>query len=146
MSLLREDIYRGMRLIRIRGFFESTEFGVFEEGEVYSLHDDGEGFVFNPEGDDPFCGYSFDELHKFQRVEEEGSMERIKMRDRIDRDFAYHSVGADQQGRMAELRERFTSLAHTVNGFVPAGREQEVAITRLEEALFFCNAGIAREE
>ena len=42
------------------------------------------------------------------------------------------------------IRDSIKKALETVNYVVPPGREQSVAITKLEEAMFWSNAGIAR--
>jgi hypothetical protein len=64
---------------------------------------------------------------------------------RIDNDFTYHRPPPDAQGHFVALREKAKELAHLINAVVPTGREQSTALTRLEEAIFHTNAGIARQ-
>lgn len=45
-----------------------------------------------------------------------------------------------------ELREKVYQLGLALNRLVPKGREQDVALTKLEELLFWGNAGIARNQ
>jgi hypothetical protein len=42
------------------------------------------------------------------------------------------------------VRAACLHLAKTVERFVPAGREQSLALTQIEQAMFWANAGIAR--
>ena len=67
--------------------------------------------------------------------------------ERVRHDFTLHPpqnerVGAD----MDDFRERFKSLAMYVAAFAPAGREQSLALTHLEEGLFWAIAAIARNQ
>lgn len=67
-----------------------------------------------------------------------------KMMARVDNDFVYHSPKEGQQEIYASLRAKAKELAYMIVDVVPAGREQSSALTRLEEAVFHANAGIAR--
>lgn len=44
----------------------------------------------------------------------------------------------------ARVREGAFTIAREYLAFVPAGRERDIAIMKLEESLFWANAGIAR--
>lgn len=63
---------------------------------------------------------------------------------RVRIDFAHHTVDDSEAKQMAELRARFADVANGLVEVVPDGREQQIALTKLEEALFWANAGIAR--
>ena len=64
--------------------------------------------------------------------------------DRINNDFVYHAPKPGQPETYAEIRERARVLAVHLVGVVPASRELSLALTSLEEAVFWANAGIAR--
>lgn len=66
--------------------------------------------------------------------------------DDIDHRFTYHPPTGDQPALYTELRDRFRSLAQLVREVTPGGREQSLAITHLEQAVMWANAGIARGE
>jgi hypothetical protein len=42
------------------------------------------------------------------------------------------------------LRQEFILIAKAVDEIVPDGREKSLALTNLEQALFWANAGVAR--
>ena len=63
---------------------------------------------------------------------------------RIDNDFVYHSPKEGQHELYATIRSRAKDLALFIAHSTPAGREQALALTKLEEAVFWANAGIAR--
>lgn len=58
--------------------------------------------------------------------------------------FTYH---APQPGQ-SEMYERIRSEAHdfatTINDLAPESRDKSLAITKIEEAVFWANAAIAR--
>lgn len=64
----------------------------------------------------------------------------------INSRFRYYPAKDEETKRYHEtIRESCTELAHYVNGTVPDGREKSLAITKIEEAMMWANAGIARE-
>lgn len=65
---------------------------------------------------------------------------------RIEDNFSYHPPKEDQPDRYSALRETAKQFAFQVVGNVPPGREQSLALTKIEEASFWANAGIARGE
>lgn len=67
-------------------------------------------------------------------------------KDRIDRDFTYHSPKNDQPQKYEELRAHAKELALLMNVACPPSRELSLAMTKLEEAVFWANAAIARNE
>ena len=64
---------------------------------------------------------------------------------RINNDFTYHKPPLSIIKDLGDLRGKAKELAHLINALVPSGREKESALTRLEEAIFHANAGIARQ-
>ena len=63
---------------------------------------------------------------------------------RVNNDFQYHAPHPDQIGAMVSLREAARKLALQIVESTPISREQSLALTHLEEAVFWANAGIAR--
>ena len=62
----------------------------------------------------------------------------------IDNRFVYHPPSQENKIKHEDIRVRAAELAHAINVLVPEGREKSLAITKLEEAMFWANAGIAR--
>jgi len=60
--------------------------------------------------------------------------------------FTYHAPKGDQQPRYEFLRATALGLAVAISERVPAGRSRALALTNLEQAIFWANAGIARNE
>lgn len=60
--------------------------------------------------------------------------------------FTYHAPFGDQVERYGELRGAGHELAQLVLRNTPPGREQSLALTNLEQAIFWANAAIARHE
>ena len=67
-------------------------------------------------------------------------------RERFHLDFSYHVPRIDQTGRYREIRDRAGLFAVFLFENCPRSRELSLAITKLEEAVFWANAAIARNE
>lgn len=64
---------------------------------------------------------------------------------RIDNDFVYHPPRSKEQEEVfTQLRAALRTVAHEIVDLVPPGRERSLALTKLEEAMFWANAGVAR--
>ena len=63
----------------------------------------------------------------------------------LARRFAYHAPLSDTRRQAHEnVRGQIGRLAQFIAHTVPAGREQALAITKLEEAMMWANASLAR--
>lgn len=62
----------------------------------------------------------------------------------IESAFTYHAPKEGQPAIYQRLREKAKELAYLIDELVPASREKSLALTKLEEASFWSNAGIAR--
>lgn len=61
--------------------------------------------------------------------------------------FAYHPPKTDAAaGLFGEVRQTLLETAQFVEGVTPLCREQALALTHLEEAMFWTNAAIARNQ
>ena len=60
--------------------------------------------------------------------------------------FTYHTPQGDQPERYVAIRDAARVLAESIVEKTPASREQSLAITALEECVFWANAAIARRE
>lgn len=58
--------------------------------------------------------------------------------------FTYHAPKEGQPEKYQTLRFEVLKLALLINQFCPESREKSLAITALEESVFWANAGIAR--
>ena len=70
----------------------------------------------------------------------------IPIKDRIESDFTYHAPKEGQAERYEALRSQAKDLAIAIADGTPSSREQSLALTSLEEAVFWANAAIARNE
>jgi hypothetical protein len=64
----------------------------------------------------------------------------------LENRFTYHTPKGDQQERYVALRTMALALAEDISHSVPPGRERALALTNLEQSIFWANAGIARGE
>jgi hypothetical protein len=58
--------------------------------------------------------------------------------------FSAHLIDTTQQERCHEIRERAGEIAHLIADTTPESREQSLALTKLEEVVFWANAAISR--
>lgn len=65
----------------------------------------------------------------------------------IEKAFTYYAPKGDQAERYGKLRQAAKDLAYRIDQLSPgASREKSLAMTKLEEAVMWANAGIARNE
>lgn len=65
----------------------------------------------------------------------------------LENRFTYHAPkDADQVARYGCIRNIAKNFAYNIKAMTPASREQSLALTHLEEAVFWANAAIARHE
>lgn len=65
---------------------------------------------------------------------------------KLDNNFTYHAPRGDQSERYQALRGMAKDLAFAICDNCPDSRERSLALTKLEEAIFWANASIARNE
>lgn len=63
----------------------------------------------------------------------------------LENRFRYHVAAGEQPLKFAAIRGECLGLARLMAVLIPEGRERDIAIEKLEEAMFWANAGIARE-
>ena len=62
----------------------------------------------------------------------------------IERNFTYHEPEGDRIGRHEEIRAKGREFAELIDGLCLPGREMSLAMTKIEEAVMWANASIAR--
>lgn len=62
----------------------------------------------------------------------------------LDTAYTYHAPTPEKQETYVLLRETAKALAEAVILHAPIGRERSVALTKIEEAVMWANAAIAR--
>ncbi|MEV4966667.1 hypothetical protein AB0886_05285 [Streptomyces sp. NPDC024062] len=61
--------------------------------------------------------------------------------------FAFHAATTDEKrDAHGSIRQACRRLADEVNEQVPDGREKATALTKIEEAMFWANAALARAQ
>lgn len=60
--------------------------------------------------------------------------------------YTYHAPKGDQQERYEDIREKARELAELIERCCPDSREKSLVHTKLEEAVMWANASIARNE
>ncbi|HBC94463.1 MAG TPA: hypothetical protein DCZ10_16575 [Pelotomaculum sp.] len=64
----------------------------------------------------------------------------------MEQNFTYHPPKPGQPEKYEHLRDKAKRLAFMIDGFCPESREKSIALTKLEEAVMWANAAIARNE
>jgi hypothetical protein len=64
----------------------------------------------------------------------------------INKRFTYHAPKENQPARYAQIRQVAADFAVLLNNLCPESREKSLAITKLEEVVFWASASIARNE
>lgn len=64
--------------------------------------------------------------------------------DEINTRFTYHTPTYEQQTKYVKIRDRARDLAWLIAEICPESREKSLAITKLEEAVMWANASVAR--
>lgn len=68
------------------------------------------------------------------------------MTEQIENNFKYHSPKEGQLEKYERVRGEAKLFALSVSELAPDSREKSLAITKLEEAVMWANAAIARNE
>lgn len=69
-----------------------------------------------------------------------------RKREDLRRRFTYHPPKGDQTQRYEKLRFNGGNLAEMIDELAPDSREKSLALTKIEEAIMWANAAIARNE
>lgn len=64
----------------------------------------------------------------------------------IEKNFTYHSPKPGQPEKYETIRKNAKDLAELLVHLCPQSRELSLALTKLEESVFWANASIARNE
>lgn len=65
---------------------------------------------------------------------------------RLENDFTYHPPKDNQLARYQAMRDKALKFAYFIVASTPQSREQSLALTHLEQVVFFANAAVARNE
>lgn len=66
------------------------------------------------------------------------------LRVRIEHDFDYHAPTGGKVQAHKDIRHLCRDVAHLLVDACPESRERSLALTKLEEVMFWANAAIAR--
>jgi hypothetical protein len=66
--------------------------------------------------------------------------------EQLENNYSYHAPKGDQTERYQAIREKAKELATLIVETSPNSRERSLALTNLEQSVFWANAGIARNE
>lgn len=69
-----------------------------------------------------------------------------EMNNDLEKRFTYHAPKDDQPRRYEGIRQEAKAFAYLIDNLCPHSREKSLALTKLEEAVFWANAAIARNE
>lgn len=64
----------------------------------------------------------------------------------LDNRFSYHAPVGNQKERYESIRGEIRTLAEVLQRRCPPSRELSIAMTKLDEVMFFANASIGRTE
>jgi hypothetical protein len=64
----------------------------------------------------------------------------------VEHNFNYHAPDEIKKAAHESARNLCKALAHQILIITPESREQSLALTKLEECMFWTNAAIARNE
>ena len=64
----------------------------------------------------------------------------------LENTYTYHAPKANQPQRYEQIRAKAKELAQLIEQNCPDSREKSLAHTKLEEAVMWANASIARNE
>ncbi|TQK29394.1 hypothetical protein [Arthrobacter sp. SLBN-53] len=63
----------------------------------------------------------------------------------IENRFSFHPATTDEtKAKHEQVRELHKAVAHQLDDMMPPSREKSLAMTKLEESMFWANASIAR--
>ncbi len=64
----------------------------------------------------------------------------------IEKRFTYHAPKTGQPEKYTHIRNSTKDLAHTIDHLCPDSTEKTIALIKLEEAVMWANAAIARND
>jgi hypothetical protein len=68
------------------------------------------------------------------------------MNQQIENNFKYHPPKEGQPEKYEAIRSLAKGYAEAIDNLCPNSREKSLAMTKLEEAVFWANAAISRNE
>ena len=77
---------------------------------------------------------------------EKNEMLEDRFNEMLEDRFDYHKVDNAQLLGMQGMRDKCKELAYILCNLVPPGRDQSIALTKLQEVMFWSNCGISAGE
>lgn len=68
----------------------------------------------------------------------------LEITNRIENNFSYHAPKEGQPEKYEAIRNKVKELAYFIEKECPDSREKSIVMTKLEEAVMWANASIAR--
>jgi len=93
--------------------------------------------------EDDFCVYSSD---YFDRAYTSATEIEWKENPEIEKMFKYHAPKEGQPEIYEAIRSKVKGVAYYIDEITPKSREKSLAMTKLEEAVMWANAAVARNE
>jgi hypothetical protein len=81
-----------------------------------------------------------------QNAEAERPQGIIRKSSHIENNFRYHKPGEAVERKHEQIRSMLGAIAEEMNRLLPGGREAQLVQTKLEEAMFWANAAVARNQ
>ena len=102
-----------------------------------------------PDIGETFILFLVEEIYRATGVNPPAVAECVEAKDReqnprIENAFTYHAPKKGQPEKYGRIRSMAKDLAYLIDELVPDSREKSLAMTKLEEATMWANAGIAR--
>lgn len=66
--------------------------------------------------------------------------------DEIDKRFRFHKMSDETKSKSEKTSDAIRCLADTIDLYCPESREKSLALTHLEECMFWANASLARNQ
>ena len=76
----------------------------------------------------------------------DANSEAPSLNEAIENAFRYHPPKGEQQAKYEAIRANAKTMAYLIHHQCPTSREKALALTKLEEAVMWANAAIARNE
>ncbi|MGG3278877.1 DUF7681 family protein [Paenibacillus solani] len=68
------------------------------------------------------------------------------MNQQIENNFSYHAPTPGQPEVYQAIRKKAKELAYLIDELAPGSREKSLAMTNLEQSVFWANAAVARHD
>lgn len=87
-----------------------------------------------------------EERNSITEMDRKGERHAMAKNEQIEKAFTYHAPKEGQPERYQAIRDIIKAASLAVDIYSPNSREKSLALTKLEEAVMWANAAIARNE